>query len=62
MRQSIFHQLLWLYGVAEGIDLSSKRGLAFHGDEHESDNNLLKSNNSEIAWYYTWSQIGRAHV
>ena len=55
MRQSMFYQLLWLYGVVEAIDLSSKRGLAFHGDDHESDNNLLKSNNSEIAWYYTWS-------
>lgn len=62
MRQSIFYQLLWLYRVVEGIDLSSKRGLAFHGDEHESDNNLLKSNNSEIAWYYTWSLWPSQHI
>jgi hypothetical protein len=55
MRQSIIYRFLCLWGFAESIDLSSKRGLAYHGDEHESDNNLLTSNNSEIAWYYTWS-------
>ncbi|RGP74459.1 hypothetical protein FLONG3_6018 [Fusarium longipes] len=55
MRQSLFYHLLCFWGVTEAIDLSSKRGLAFHGDDHESDNNLLTSNNSEIAWYYTWS-------
>ncbi|KAF4440346.1 hypothetical protein F53441_12294 [Fusarium austroafricanum] len=42
-------------GLAQGIDLSSKRGLAYKGDDHKSDNDLLLSNNSEIAWYYTWS-------
>lgn len=36
-------------------DLSSKRGLAFHGDKHQTDNELLISQNSTIAWYYTWS-------
>jgi hypothetical protein len=55
MRQSIIYRFLCLWRLAESIDLSSKRGLAYHGDEHESDNNLLTSNNSEIAWYYTWS-------
>lgn len=34
---------------------SSKRGLAFSGDSHESDTNLLLSENSSLAWYYTWS-------
>ncbi|KAH7141353.1 glycosyl hydrolase catalytic core-domain-containing protein [Dactylonectria estremocensis] len=38
-----------------GLDSSSKRGLAFHGDDHESDTQLLVSQNSTIAWYYTWS-------
>ncbi|GKU06951.1 unnamed protein product [Fusarium langsethiae] len=65
MRQSLLYYFLYLWVVAEGIDLSSKRGLAFHGDDHESDNNLLTSNNSIIAWYYTWSlwpsqQIGNS--
>ncbi|KAL4727059.1 hypothetical protein ACLX1H_005959 [Fusarium chlamydosporum] len=55
MRQSLFYHLIHFWGVVEGIDLSSKRGLAFHGDDHKSDNELLTSNNSEIAWYYTWS-------
>ncbi|KAL0940546.1 Alkali-sensitive linkage protein 1-like protein 1 [Colletotrichum truncatum] len=36
-------------------DLHSKRGLAYHGDDHESDNQLLTSENSLISWYYTWS-------
>ncbi|RBR14183.1 hypothetical protein FVER53590_07687 [Fusarium verticillioides] len=55
MRQSILHPFLCLCRLAESIDLSSKRGLAYHGDDHKSDNELLISNNSEIAWYYTWS-------
>ncbi|QPC76310.1 hypothetical protein HYE68_007062 [Fusarium pseudograminearum] len=65
MRQSLFYHFLYLWGAVEGVDLSSKRGLAFHGDDHEADNKLLTSNNSEIAWYYTWSlwpsqQIGNS--
>ncbi|TDZ38454.1 Alkali-sensitive linkage protein 1 [Colletotrichum spinosum] len=36
-------------------DLPSKRGLAYHGDDHEADNGLLTSGNSLISWYYTWS-------
>jgi hypothetical protein len=34
---------------------TSKRGLAYHGDDHAADNHLLLSENSSIAWYYTWS-------
>ncbi|KAH7242120.1 hypothetical protein BKA59DRAFT_480081 [Fusarium tricinctum] len=62
MRQSIVYHFLCLWGLVESIDLSSKRGLAYHGDEHESDNNLLTSNNSEIAWYYTWSLWPSAQI
>ena len=40
---------------AYASDLSTKRGLAFHGDKHKNDNDLLLSHNSTIAWYYTWS-------
>ncbi|GKT57555.1 hypothetical protein ColTof4_09545 [Colletotrichum tofieldiae] len=36
-------------------DLPSKRGLAYHGDDHEADNQLLTSEKSLISWYYTWS-------
>ena len=36
-------------------DLKSKRGLAFRGDDHAPDIQLLTSENSEISWYYTWS-------
>ncbi|KAF3769521.1 hypothetical protein M406DRAFT_17961, partial [Cryphonectria parasitica EP155] len=35
--------------------LGSKRGLAYLGDTHASDNNLLLSSNSSIDWYYNWS-------
>lgn len=34
---------------------SSKRGLAYHGDDHVGDNNLLLTGNSSVSWYYTWS-------
>lgn len=34
---------------------TSKRGLAYLGDTHASDNALLLSANSSLAWYYTWS-------
>ncbi|KAH9240135.1 glycoside hydrolase family 128 protein [Colletotrichum gloeosporioides 23] len=36
-------------------DISSKRGLAYKGDDHASDNQLLTSEKSLISWYYTWS-------
>ncbi|OLN86178.1 Alkali-sensitive linkage protein 1-like protein 1 [Colletotrichum chlorophyti] len=36
-------------------DLPSKRGLAYQGDDHEADKQLLTSENSLISWYYTWS-------
>lgn len=34
---------------------STKRGLAYTGDDNEADLNLLMSNQSPISWYYTWS-------
>ncbi|TIC96030.1 Alkali-sensitive linkage protein 1 [Colletotrichum higginsianum] len=37
------------------LGLSSKRGLAYQGDDHEADNQLLTSESSLISWYYTWS-------
>ena len=36
-------------------NLPTKRGLAFRGDDHAPDIQLLTSENSEISWYYTWS-------
>ncbi|KAH6975432.1 glycosyl hydrolase catalytic core-domain-containing protein [Ilyonectria sp. MPI-CAGE-AT-0026] len=41
-----------VYGVSNS---SSKRGLAYHGDDHASDTEILLSENSTISWYYTWS-------
>ncbi|KAH8673283.1 glycosyl hydrolase catalytic core-domain-containing protein [Xylariales sp. PMI_506] len=34
---------------------ASKRGLAYLGDPHQGDLNLLLSEKSPISWYYTWS-------
>jgi hypothetical protein len=36
-------------------DLPTKRGLAYMGDEHDADRELMLSTNSTISWYYTWS-------
>ncbi|KAI0167226.1 glycosyl hydrolase catalytic core-domain-containing protein [Pestalotiopsis sp. NC0098] len=36
-------------------ETSSKRGLAYSGDDNEADMNLLTSDKSPISWYYTWS-------
>ncbi|KAH8728136.1 glycosyl hydrolase catalytic core-domain-containing protein [Phaeosphaeriaceae sp. PMI808] len=33
----------------------SKRGFAFIGDTHKSDNSLLSSSNTPLKWYYNWS-------
>lgn len=33
----------------------SKRGLAYIGDTHVSDNRLLSSSESPLSWYYNWS-------
>jgi len=33
----------------------SKRGFAFIGDTHTSDNRLLSSDSSPLTWYYNWS-------
>lgn len=41
--------------ASQSISLASKRGLAYLGDEHESDQNLLFSEKSSIDWYYNWS-------
>lgn len=41
--------------ASQSSTLTSKRGLAYLGDEHESDQNLLFSENSSIDWYYNWS-------
>ncbi|KPM34840.1 hypothetical protein AK830_g11729 [Neonectria ditissima] len=47
---------LFVSAVHSVSDLSSsKRGLAFNGDDHDSDVEILISENSTIAWYYTWS-------
>lgn len=57
--------LFWIFYhslLCQGIDLQFKRGLAFHGDNHKGDNQLLTSNNSEISWYYTWSLWPSEHI
>lgn len=53
-------QALWALSnlclvASQSSSLASKRGLAYLGDEHSSDENLLFSANSSIDWYYNWS-------
>lgn len=43
------------FTAAQESALKTKRGLAYLGDTHQGDTNLLLSTNSSIAWYYTWS-------
>lgn len=50
-----------LYSLALADEAKSKRGLAYIGDSHASDNDLLSSAESPISWYYTWS-LWRAPV
>ncbi|KAH8783190.1 glycosyl hydrolase catalytic core-domain-containing protein [Diaporthe sp. PMI_573] len=47
--------LLLPFAVSQESDSASKRGLAYIGDAHEGDVDLLLSPNSRISWYYTWS-------
>lgn len=62
------HSALWAWSIAStttyfttpahgqtASTFQSKRGLAYLGDTHTSDENLLLSTNSAIDWYYTWS-------
>lgn len=41
---------------------SSKRGFAFIGDTHTSDNKLLSSDNSPLSWYYNWSPYANSDL
>lgn len=40
---------------ATALAEDSKRGFAFIGDTHKSDNQLLASGSSPLSWYYNWS-------
>lgn len=63
MPRSAHPAALWALGIAchvssvasQSSTLSSKRGLAYLGDDHQSDLNLLLSPNSSLDWYYNWS-------
>lgn len=53
---------MWVWMLAslslassQSTSLASKRGLAYLGDAHPSDEDLLLSANSSIDWYYNWS-------
>ncbi|PSR80900.1 glycosyl hydrolase catalytic core-domain-containing protein [Coniella lustricola] len=41
--------------TATSTTSTSKRGLAYLGDTHTGDDELLYSANSSLAWYYNWS-------
>lgn len=41
---------------------TSKRGFAYVGDTHASDNSLLTSSKSPLSWYYNWSPYPPSQV
>lgn len=41
--------------AATALAQDSKRGFAFIGDSHQTDNELLTSDSSPLSWYYNWS-------
>lgn len=41
--------------AATALAQESKRGFAYIGDSHQTDNQLLTSDSSPLAWYYNWS-------
>ncbi|KAH7066860.1 glycosyl hydrolase catalytic core-domain-containing protein [Paraphoma chrysanthemicola] len=47
--------------VQAGLAQDSKRGFAYIGDTHVSDNRLLSSN-SPLAWYYNWSPYPNSNL
>jgi hypothetical protein len=51
-----------LYPSLSRATTSSKRGLAYVGDDHQADLRLLLSARSPISWYYTWSLNQAASV
>jgi hypothetical protein len=54
-RRRIAHAALYLSLLASTSNAQeSKRGFAFIGDTHTTDNRLLSSN-SPLSWYYNWS-------
>ncbi|KAM0812789.1 hypothetical protein AB5N19_12780 [Seiridium cardinale] len=53
-RTSLIPLLATLYALANAVE-TSKRGLAYTGDDNDADYNLLLSGKSPISWYYTWS-------
>lgn len=54
--------LLLPLAASEASDSTSKRGLAYIGDSHQGDVNLLLSPKSRISWYYTWSAYPASDV
>ncbi|KAL6703966.1 hypothetical protein ACN47E_008904 [Coniothyrium glycines] len=52
--------LALLYNVTLAQD--SKRGFAYIGDTHVSDNRLLTSNPSPLTWYYNWSPYPNSNL
>ncbi|KAF1829480.1 hypothetical protein BDW02DRAFT_602513 [Decorospora gaudefroyi] len=54
-RPKAFHTALFALFATTALAQDSKRGFAYVGDTHDSDNKLLTSSSSPLKWYYNWS-------
>lgn len=54
-RQTTYSAILLALFATSTAAADSKRGFAFIGDTHVSDNGLLTSSSSPLKWYYNWS-------
>ena len=53
-RRNLYAGLFSIF-TATAFAQDSKRGFAFIGDSHQTDNELLTSDSSPLSWYYNWS-------
>jgi hypothetical protein len=53
-RRNLYAGLFSIF-AATAFAQDSKRGFAFIGDSHQTDNELLTSDSSPLSWYYNWS-------
>jgi len=61
-RQLTPSTLLFALFASTALAQKSKRGFAFIGDTHVSDNRLLTSSTGPLAWYYNWSPYPNSNL
>ncbi|KAJ4373381.1 hypothetical protein N0V83_003676 [Neocucurbitaria cava] len=61
-RQILPFASLLAFFTTTALAQDSKRGFAFNGDTHVSDNSLLTTSNSPLKWYYNWSPYPNSNL